>query len=299
MALENYPPPVHVLRDLGIEMVRSAETGTVARLAVTPHLLGADGGVRAGVLAVLVDVVGGSTAVEALHPDRMATADLSLQLVQPAVGPYVEARASVVRRGRTTLVIEVDLANSSTPLGVELSDAGSVGSDTVGWAVLSFAVLERQDAPADGGATDAAAAGEPVARPPLGQHMFVGGSLDEPILDALSITTDGDAPGRVSMPVVEYVHNTLGAVQGGVMALVGEVAGTGSVGEALGLGQHVAAVDLHVTYLALGRRGPITTTTEDAWSDPGTGAGGALVELVDEGLAGRLNTVVSVVAVAS
>jgi len=41
-----------------------------------------------------------------LHPDWMATADLTVQRVGPVLGPFVEARGSVLRRGRTTLVIE-------------------------------------------------------------------------------------------------------------------------------------------------------------------------------------------------
>ena len=72
----------------------------------TPFVAAADGGVRAGVLATLVDVVGGAIAARVLHPDWMATADLTVQRIRPAPGPRVEARGSVLRRGRTTLVVE-------------------------------------------------------------------------------------------------------------------------------------------------------------------------------------------------
>ena len=77
------------------------------RTRVTPFVTTADGGVRAGVLATLVDVVGGAIAARVLPPDWMATADLALQLVGPvrgAVGARPGARS--LRRGRTTLVVE-------------------------------------------------------------------------------------------------------------------------------------------------------------------------------------------------
>ena len=74
-------------------------------------MLDAAGGVRAGVLATLVDVVGGAVAIRSVLPDWMATADLTLQMAGPADGPWVEARATILRRGRTTLVVEALVFN--------------------------------------------------------------------------------------------------------------------------------------------------------------------------------------------
>jgi acyl-coenzyme A thioesterase PaaI-like protein len=125
--------------------------------------------------------------------------------------------------------------------------------------------------------------------------VYVSPPLDRAVADAVSITVLDPAAGRVSMPIEEYVHNSFGAVQGGVMALIGEVAGAEAIGASLGLGGPATAVDLHVTYLAQGRVGPIATRVRSITSGAGLGT---VVELVDEGAGHRLNTVVSVGAVA-
>ena len=106
MAFSDYPPPEHILGDLGMEAELTTESTARVRTRVTPFVTTSDGGVRAGVLATLVDIVGGAIAARVLRPDWMATADMALQLVGPVRGPWVEARGSVTRRGRTTLVIE-------------------------------------------------------------------------------------------------------------------------------------------------------------------------------------------------
>jgi uncharacterized protein (TIGR00369 family) len=69
----------------------------------------ADGAVRAGALATLVDVIGGGLAATVAHPGWIATADLTLHVVAAVTGGSVEARARVAHAGRTTVVIEVDL----------------------------------------------------------------------------------------------------------------------------------------------------------------------------------------------
>ncbi len=62
MAFGGYPPVRHFLSDLGMEAEVTTESTARVRIPVTPYVTGADGGVRAGVLATLVDVVGGSAA---------------------------------------------------------------------------------------------------------------------------------------------------------------------------------------------------------------------------------------------
>jgi len=94
--------------------------------------------------------------------------------------------------------------------------------------------------------------------------------------------------------VQEYVVNSFSAVQGGVMALLAEVAGAEALGAAQGSdGASIVVTDLQVAYLALGRVGPIVTraTVLDAGSG---GRRSAAVELVDEGGEGRLATAVNI-----
>lgn len=290
MTFGGYPPPHHLLGDLGFEgEILSLERANL-RMRVTPYITGADGGVRTGVLATLVDVVGGAVAMRAILPDWMATADLTLQMVRPATGPFVEARASVLRKGRTTLVVEAHVFNVSD----DRSDPG--GSDQGGdepapslaaWATMTFAIL-----PAEGGP------GQIESLPDVPSRWTFGGAgLDRPVVEALGILLDTTgAP--VSLPVQEYLLNSFGAVQGGVMALLGEVAGAEALGAARGLGGEAMVVtDLQIAYLALGRIGPIVTRARVLEAGPERRATG-VIELVDEGGAGRVTTVINVSALA-
>jgi uncharacterized protein (TIGR00369 family) len=123
------------------------------------------------------------------------------------------------------------------------------------------------------------------------------------LLDTLGISVVDSAAGRVSLPVHPYVHNSIQAVQGGAMALLGDVAATEALGAATGLGSEAVVVtDLQVAYLTLGRVGPIVTraTVLDggaATVDPPTEAASAVVELMDAGAEDRLTTVINARAI--
>lgn len=286
MALGAYPPPGHFLGDVGFDTEVLSDTRAVARTRVTPFVSGADGGARAGVLATLVDVVGGLLGVRILRPDWMATADLTLQLLRPAVGPVVEARAELVRRGRTTMVIEALVVN------VDEDGSDVVRTDgepaPAAWSTLTFAVLP--------GGNRTATEPLPFDLPP---KMTISGSdLDRPLVDTLGMTVEDAATGRVSLPVHPYLHNSIEAVQGGVMALLGEVAAAEALGAAAGRpGASMVVTDLQVTYLTLGRLGPIVTRTTvlDTEEADGAGAtsGSAVVQLIDSGAEDRLTTVIN------
>jgi uncharacterized protein (TIGR00369 family) len=282
-----YPPPDHILRDLDIHVRVSSATTARARIPASDHVLGADGGVRAGVLCVLVDLAGGAAAVRTLHPDWMATADLAVQLGAPARGPWVEARASVIRRGRTTLVVEAGIFDVDGPGADAEADTTD---DQVGVGTLTMAVL-----PARPGAVSLVAAEESFPS----QWAFDGRGLSRPVEDALSVHVLDQASGRLSMPVVPYVHNSFGAAQGGVMGLLGELSGLAAVDSAAGsrggADASAAVTDLQVAYVALGRVGPISSRA-DVLATSADGGGRAIVELTDEGAGGRVTTVVNVVA---
>ena len=149
----------------------------------------------------------------------MATADLAVELVGPAAGPWVEARGSVLRRGRTTLVVEalvVSVDEDGTDVEV---DGGRPGP--VAWASMTFAVLPAEEprlagrswppsSPCGGGSAAVRSPGRSWRRSPV------------TVLDA--------AAGRVSVPVRPYLHNSFGAIQGGVIALIAEAAGAEALG---------------------------------------------------------------------
>lgn len=257
-----YPPPHHVLRDLALEVEsRPGDTAT-GWLRVAPHLVDAGGALDPGALAMLVDVLGGGLSIRAVLPDWAATADLALQLLRTDVvpGDTVRADARVVRRGRTTLVTEVDLR---------------AGSDdtTLGWGSMTFSVLPRRDDTLEWSPDDGPSQ---VTRTAFGTD---GPQFTRPLVEAVGATVI--EPGVVVLPYAEYVRNSFGAVQGGVVAMLGAIAGRSALGGA-------PVLDLHVAYLAQARTGPIVATAD------ALGPGAATVRLVDTGAGDRLTTVVHV-----
>ncbi|MGD0393301.1 MAG: PaaI family thioesterase [Acidimicrobiales bacterium] len=284
MVVGGYPPSRHFLTDLGMEAEVTSESSAKVRIPVTPYVTGPDGGVRAGVLATLVDVVGGAAALRSLHPDWMATADLALQVVRPAVGPYVEARATVLRRGRTTLVVEA-LVFDVEHDGADAAGDGSEGAGSpLAWASMTFAVLPGRDTnPMQDASSDL-----PV------RWALTGSGLEGPVDDVLSISVDDAASGLVSLPIRPYLRNSFGAVQGGVMATLGEVACVEMLGADVGFEGVPVVTDLQVAYLSLGRVGPIVSRSKRLDGGAGRSTGSAVVELLDRGADDRLTTVINV-----
>jgi len=260
-----YPPAEHVLRDLGLEVETTPDGTARAWMPVTPQTAAPWGGTTAGVIATFVDAVSGNLAAVAARPDRVATADLALTLVHPATGPQIEATGAVVRRGRTTLVVEVQLGD-------------------VGWASATFAVLpQRADAPG------------PSPRPDGRRAVFGGGGRPLPawIGDVIGLEVVDAGAGVVTAPLGAYVANSFGALQGGMVALVAEQAGAAAIGAALG--SPASTVALHTAYLAQCRVGPFRTTATVL--DASDASGSATVRVFDTGAGDRLTTIAHVRAV--
>ncbi len=228
MATTPYPPAQHVLRDLGFEVETSLDGTATAWMPVTPHITDATGGVTAGVLATLVDSVSGNLAARAASPDRVATADLALTVLAPSDRDEVEAAASVVRRGRTTLVVQVRMGDTA-------------------WATATFSILpRRQDTPGP-------------TLPPIvpGRRAVLGGSgtrLSRWIGDAIGLAVVDGGRGQLSVPLTPYATNSFGALQGGLVAFVAEQAGASALG--------APVTELQVAYLSQCRDAPFTTTAD-------------------------------------
>ncbi len=261
----DYPPERHVLRDLALESAGGDGVTAHGWIAVDEHTRGVTGLTHPGALATLVDAVGGGLAATAARPDWIATADLTLHLLPRPGVQRAQARGQVLRKGRTTVVIEVDL---TTETGADL-----------GLATMSFAILPRREGnPVIDGSGDVT-------------HMTMaipGSGFRSPIEFATGVTDVDPASGHVTLPLTDYVRNTLGAVQGGIMAMTAAAA----AGRALtaAAGRHIDIVDLQVTYIALAKVGPVTSRATVIDTLP---AGGTVdVELLDAGAADRLCTIV-------
>lgn len=264
-----YPPDRHILRDLAFTTEMGATDAARGWLDVGPFVRNADGLTHAGAVATLVDALGGGLAAIAALPDWMATADLTLHLLARRDVELIHGRARVARAGRTTIVVEVDLDADGAPLGL---------------ATMTFAVLPRR-----AGNPVLAAAGDvtrmTMALPDSGLRASLETSAGIDVRDA--------AAGIVHLPISEYVRNSLGAVQGGMMAALATTAAERALSAAAGTAQTV--VDLQITYLSLARVGPVVTQTAVLASTSTSGT--AHVELVDRGAGDRVTTVVRARAV--
>jgi uncharacterized protein (TIGR00369 family) len=267
---EDYPPAQHLLRDLRLTVEHHPNGTVIAWIPAPPEVRNPSGSVRAGALAVLVDVVGGGLAAVSARPDWIATADLTLHLTPRPVEGQVEARGRVLRTGRTTVVLEVDLADTAGgPLGL---------------ATMTFAVLPRRDSNLMVDQADL------VSRVSFGveESRFATGFHEQ-----VQLTVVDAGGGVTELPLRDYVRNSMGAVQGGIVAAGADAAAEHAIAEACG--GPVEVVDLQISYLALVKTGPMRTTATVLEAQPRFGS--ARVDIVDTGAEGRLTTVARAVAV--
>lgn len=200
---DTYPPPRHVLRDLALSVQPTGEGRAVARTPLTPALR-RDGEPVAGVLTTVIDALGGQLALYAVAPDWMATSALTLHRWGTPAGT-IAYEGTVLRQGRTNLVIEVGAAD----------DAGAFAAST-----MSFAILPRRP-------------GTPTVDLTGAPQALVMASGDDAgvssLTDAIGYVVHPDGSGA-SVAVEPYVRNSFGALNGGVLAGLIEVAAVGAEG---------------------------------------------------------------------
>jgi uncharacterized protein (TIGR00369 family) len=179
----------------------------------------------------------------------------------------------VLRAGRTTVVLEIDVVDEDgTPCAV---------------ATTSFAVLPRRDINPD--INETRGEGKRFSTAPDNA------GLTQPYGDQLGIQVVDAAAGVVEVPVTDWARNSMGAFQGGAVGAVLEAAGEAALRAATG--EALAVTDLHVTYLSFGRAGPLRTSATVLAATPDRSV--AHVELVDTGAEGRTMTTARVVATRS
>jgi uncharacterized protein (TIGR00369 family) len=252
---QNYPPARHMLRDLQFSFEHDDNDTSRAWMPIVAEVCDATGSVRAGVLATLVDVIGGGLASSVAHPNWIATADLTVHVVgRVEAGATVEARGRVLRAGRTTVVLEVDLADDA--------------EREFGVATMSFSVLPRRDSNPD--------VSESMRRERT-TMATTSSRLTEPIHDALGAQI---VDGAIEVPVTDWAKNSMDAMQGGLVALLADLAGERALASAVN--------DLHIVYLGFGRVGPIRAQAQRL------GSRAARIEIFDTGAGNRRMAIASV-----
>jgi acyl-coenzyme A thioesterase PaaI-like protein len=288
----DYPPEHHFLRDLALAVLEMGTESGRAGLPVVPAICGPSGGVSAGALATLVDVVGGGLAARAAQPDWIATADLTLHVVDAPDRGAVVASAQVLRAGRSTVVIGVDLDHFPSEAGTldegafdASTAAADLGASRIAVATMTFAVLPRREGNPDITKFESSTG---VGSGPI----LAGGGFRRPFDEELGIEVVDAAAGGIEVPIEDYVHNSFAAMQGGIVALVACRSADLALTEACGV--PVETRDLQLTYLAQARVGPVRSeaTVLAATRD----CGSARVTLLDSGNGGRVTATAGVVA---
>ncbi|MEM7409504.1 MAG: PaaI family thioesterase [Myxococcota bacterium] len=262
---ETYPPKHHLLRDLDLRFVRSDATFRVFA-AGDAALHNRAGSLSASALGTVVDILGGNLSLRTVAPDWCLTSSLGVHLLRPLTGDY-QVEGVALRAGKTSVVAEIRANESADP------DASPALLAHTGFSRIP----RRHDTPHFSENDDA-------------EFRFEGNSAvsDEPFFTRLGIRTV--EPGTVEMPVVPYVRNSVGAVQGGASIAMVDAAAESIAADRMEA--DVVTTDLQIHYLATGRDGPMRSRTE--WLGGNATDARLRVELLDVGREDRLVSVSNV-----
>jgi acyl-coenzyme A thioesterase PaaI-like protein len=239
-----YPPERHVMRDLRSQTHRVAVDRTETSTPVVAEVLDPSGSVHLGVIATVVDMACAGIALSAASPDWIATADLSYHAIGRVTEGPLLAHAHLVRAGVGIIVIGVetydghgdDDASRARPAGAGLLTFSRIP------ASASAITIDRLA----GVGTRSSAA-------------LPGSGFTAPILEHIGLRSVDPAHGVIEIDKDEYVRNSFGTINGGIVATVcAEAAAEVASAKA---GTTMVATDLQVHYLAQTKAGPARTGT--------------------------------------
>jgi uncharacterized protein (TIGR00369 family) len=267
------------MRDLRIESEHHAEGHAFTLAPLNDHLRDRFGSAGLGVLVTLVDTAGALVALPAAAPDWIATVDLSLRTIAPVTDGPAIAESRLVRAGKNVIVVGIDVYDGH---GADRPD----GSRPCGAGIMSFAripghVTRAQSRPGD----------------QFGQRTKM--ALDDsglrgPLHDRLGLRVVDPEAGAVEIDKTEYVSNSFGSVNGGVLGMIVQAAAETGLEAA---GHAFVAVDVEMHYLAQTERGPVRTATRIL--RVGDDHAVCEVRVVDTGAGDRLLTLAAVTLVRS
>ncbi|SOJ56376.1 Putative esterase [Mycobacterium simulans] len=108
-------------------------------MPVSPQVVNTSGALQGGLLATLADVAGGQLGLEYLQPGTaMTTADLTIRYLRPIRQGSALAVPRVLRAGRRSLVMQIDIFGDSDS-----------ESELAATATVNFSILKHEDAPTD------------------------------------------------------------------------------------------------------------------------------------------------------
>jgi acyl-coenzyme A thioesterase PaaI-like protein len=241
-----------VLRDLRVttELVTAERAISLAPLPDSAR--NAAAAASLGFLVAVVDTNAAPLALVAGRPDWTATADLSLHGTGWLTEGPVLVDSRLERAGSNTVVITTQVFDGR---GVgeleELAREEPTRCEAVSVArgLLTFARIP---------ARASVAAGRFDASALVGQRRQVlpgAPPAPEPLMERVGLRVVDAARGIVELHNSDYVRNSFGTINGGVLGLVFQGAAEAALPE-------LVATDVHIHYLAQAKTGPARTSTE-------------------------------------
>jgi uncharacterized protein (TIGR00369 family) len=105
----------HFLTSLGMTDVDVDGADLAIEMPVTGRLANSGGGLQGGLIATLIDVVAGRLSISGVDAGhRTATNDMNVHFLAPIVDGPARAEGKVLRRGRQSVVVHVDVRDLAT-----------------------------------------------------------------------------------------------------------------------------------------------------------------------------------------
>jgi uncharacterized protein (TIGR00369 family) len=269
--VEGYPPQDHMIRDLQVSLEVDGTGLSTIRAPVVPEICTDQGAMYVGVMATLVDILGGGLSIMAVSPDWSATSGLSIHTTGRATSGEVAATGSVIRTGRTMIVVSVDI--------YEVTGNSALKSKAIGSAMIDFSRLPRRkdtlEIVIDEGAAEAF------------QFAVEGSGLIRPYLDEVGMRVLNETAGVVELKMSDYIRNSFRSLQGGIVAILADVAGQHAARAATG--KPLITSDLLIHFISQGKVGPFRTKAEVLRAKENTAL--TRIEVIDTGADDRLITV--------
>jgi acyl-coenzyme A thioesterase PaaI-like protein len=216
---------------------------------ISDALRGGSGLPRPSVLATIADCIAGIPACLVTRPRLAVTLDIAVRMVATGGGDHLLVAGEIIKQGRSTVASEVRFTDAAT-------------TELVGISYLTFMASPR---PQD-------------QVPQIARGMRTTGPMPIPFPEYVG--TRVVAPGRVEVDLTPFVMQASRSLQGGVVALIGELAAESLTGS--------PALDLDVRYLTAVRVGPGRATAT------AVGRGQVRVEVRDGGNEDRLAALIFV-----
>jgi uncharacterized protein (TIGR03086 family) len=249
-ARDTYPPEHHFLRDLDVTTEQVTAERSISLAPVEDSVRNAAGAASLGFLAALVDTNAALIALIAGQPDWTATADLGFH----ATGWLTEGPALVEgrleRAGSNIVVVGTQLFDGN---GLEDLDAfvrrDGAEPTRVARGLVTFARIPAR-ASVSAGRFDGAAV--------IGQRRRLAPSEPPepvPLTERIGLDVVDAASGVVELRRSDYVRNSFGTINGGVLGVLFQAAAESAVPGLVG-------TDLQIHYLAQATVGPARTSVD-------------------------------------